>query len=235
MKRNGWTKRYESNLPVFVVDGPMLDDAVSVGPYAVARMEQQMVRLLFTLSAFRTMRNCLFWCSECVLRCENPFDGFAEMLHRNRCLFFVGSNRVCRFFYCFTIAADECVRHKCIFAWELALKVLNAAALAGCWLRLFRFGCEVGSAKIHTFATIEYNSYGKMRSGGFPMCERTRSQCFARANCVCFTIFLLLWLLRWLQMRYCCSPPPLKTFEPTKIITIIISHTTLICFAGFPY
>lgn len=186
----------------------------------------------FTLSVQRLLKscNCLFCRSECVLRCENPFDfDCCEIAPESQRTSFKSQ----RIFLLFRLVRSA--RH------EYACKISRSRLLFGYLVANFICHCYcwvVGCVKIYFAGTIEL--YFACRWWGF-RCLRTRSQCFARPNSFIFRRYLLVMRLRRklrYGVRYCCLLPAMlgaEDIQPTKIIIIIISHTTLICFAGFPY
>lgn len=184
-----------------------------------------MVRIFRSFRATRLLKscNCLFYRSECVLRCEYPFDfdcceiapesqSFSSFTAQQ--IFAIVSSGVCDT----TISRSRLLFGYLVCQFYLPLLLLSR-----------------GLSRIIYFAgTIELCF--AWRWWGF-RCLRTRSPCFARANSFIFRRYLLVARLRR-ELRYCCLLPAMlgaEDIQPTKIIIIIISHTTLICFAGFPY
>lgn len=189
-----------------------------------------MVRIFRSFRATRLLKscNCLFCRSECVLRCEYPFDfDCCEIAPESQSFSSFTAQQI--FCYCFV----RSVRHD-------DLKVSIALRLLGCQFYLPLLLLSRGlSWNIYFAGTIELCF--AWRWWDF-RCLRTRSPCFARANSFIFRRYLLVSRLRrelrYGELRYCCLLPAMlgaEDIQPTKIIIIIISHTTLICFAGFPY
>lgn len=197
------------------------------------------------LVVFHSFRNArwnratvLCWCSDC----ENPFD-CCEIAHRNRGGFILFLSGV--FSYCLVLPSG--VR---------ATQIRSSSQGPGTWFCCCRsfvvnfvspasiVRCDfVGCArKTHFYAQLNNECSAAAEVG--PMVARTRTS-VSHGQIVClYSLFLssIFRLRRWLRMRYRCSPSSTpghcEDIQPTKIttiITIIISHTTLICLAGFPY